>query len=49
MSAIFTQESKPHLGESSRDSALVLLKPLAQAESLCFGRQSISLRREFLA
>ena len=40
---IFTQASKPRLGKSSRDLALVLLKHLAQAESHDLGDRSSRL------
>jgi len=49
LSATFAQASKARLGENNRGSTLNLLEPLAQAESLTFGQQSISLRRELLA
>jgi len=48
-SAILAQASKARLGKNSRDSNLVMLKHFAQAESPCFGRQIISLKRAYLA
>ncbi|QCD83199.1 hypothetical protein DEO72_LG2g3542 [Vigna unguiculata] len=44
-SAILAQASKPRLCKNSKDSNLVLLEHLIQAESPCFGQQVISLRR----